>query len=66
MLIETGLTFLNSLIKNKVINDMYIFQSNKKLGTNGYNNATSSYLKKIQSKQLKVDLGDDNIFKKEF
>ena len=43
-----------------------IFQSNKKLGINGQNNATSSYLKKIQSKQLRVNLGGDNIFKKEF
>ena len=35
MLIETGLTFLNNLIKNKMINDLYIFKSNKKLGKKG-------------------------------
>ncbi len=66
LLIETGLTFLNSLIKNKMINDMYIFKSNKKLGRNGQNNTTSSYLKKISSKLLKVNLNGDNILKKEF
>ena len=38
MLIETGLTFLNYLIKNKMIHDLYIFKSNKKLGKNGKNN----------------------------
>ena len=27
ILIETGLTFLNTLIKNKLINDLYIFKS---------------------------------------
>ena len=47
MLIETGLTFLNNLIKNKMINDLYIFKSNKKLGKNGKNNNTSNYLKKF-------------------
>ena len=29
ILIETGLTFLNNLIKNKMIHDLYIFKSNK-------------------------------------
>ena len=46
-LVETGLTFLNNLIKNKMIHDLYIFKSNKKLGKNGKNNNTSNYLKKI-------------------
>ena len=31
MLIECGLTFLNNLIENKMINDLYIFRSNKSL-----------------------------------
>ena len=38
ILIETGLTFLNVLIKNKIIHDLYIFKSNKKLGKYGKNN----------------------------
>ena len=46
MLIEAGLTLLNNLIKNRMIHDLYIFKSNKKLGKNGKNNNTSSYLKK--------------------
>ena len=66
MLIETGLTFLNNLIKNKMINDLYIFRSNKKLGKNGKNNATSSYLKKINTKLLTINLNGDNLLKKEF
>ena len=47
MLIESGLTFLNILLKNKVIHDLYIFKSNKNLGKNGKNNDTAKYLKKI-------------------
>ena len=66
MLVETGLTFLNNLIKNKMIHDLYIFKSSKKLGKNGKNNDTSSYIKKIYAKLLTVNLNGDNLFKKEF
>lgn len=66
MLVEVGLTFLNNLIKNKMVHDLYIFKSNKKLGKNGKNNNTSKYLKKIRPKMLTINLNGDNIFKKEF
>ena len=66
MLIETGLTFLNYLIKNKMIHELFIFRSNKKLGKNGKNNSTSSYLKKIYPKLLTINLNGDNLLKKEF
>ena len=66
MLVETGLTFLNSLIKNKMIDDMYIFKSSVRLGQKGKNNSTSSYLKKFHSKLIKVNLKGDYILKKEF
>ena len=66
MLIETGLTFLNILIKNKMIHDLYIFKSNKRLGKKGKNNNTSYYLKKINPKPLKINLNGDNLLKKEF
>ncbi len=66
MLIETGLTFLNNLIKYKMINDLYIFKTNKKLGDKGKNNNTSNYLKKVHPKLMKINLNGDNLFKKEF
>ena len=66
MLIETGLTFLNNLIKYKMINDLYIFKTNKKLGDKGKNNNTSNYLKKVHPKLIKINLNGDNLFKKEF
>ena len=66
MLIESGLTFLNSLIKNKIINHLYVFQSKKKLGKNGKNNDTSDYLKKIRTNSSTIDLNGDNLLQKEF
>ena len=66
MLVEAGLTFLNSLIRNKMIHDLYIFKSNKRLGKNGKNNDTSYNLKKIHPKLLTINLNGDKLLKKEF
>ena len=66
MLIETGLTFLNNLIKINMINELYIFKSDKKIGKSGKNNKTPNYIKNIRSKLLKFNLNGDNLFKKEF
>ncbi len=66
ILVEAGLTFLNNLIRNKAIHDLYIFKSNNKLSKYGKNNDTIKYLKKIPTKLLKINLNGDNLFKKEF
>ena len=66
MLIESGLTFLNNLLKNKTIHDLYIFSSDKKLGKKGKNNANIKYLKKIYPKLLTINLNGDNLLLKEF
>ena len=66
MFIETGLTFLNSLIKNKTIHDLYIFKSNIILGKNGKNNDTTRYIKKTSSKLSKINLSGDKILKRSF
>ena len=66
MLIEAGLTFLNNLIKNKMIHELYIFKSNKKLGKNGKNNSTTRYLKKIHPKLITINLNGDKLLRKEF
>ena len=64
---ETGLTFLNSLIDLKLVNNLYVFQNNKNLKKDGSNNASSHYLKKIKfNKKIKVNLDDDCLYKKEF
>ena len=64
---ETGLTFLNSLIKYKLLNNLYVFQNNKKLGKNGLNNNQVNYLKKMRfNKKIKVNLYDDTLYKINF
>ncbi len=66
ILVESGLTFLNTLIKNALINDLYIFKTNYNLKKKGKNNASLRYLKSIQSKQMLINLKNDKLYKKEF
>ena len=66
VVIETGLTFLNTLIKNRLINDLYIFNSNYNLNKKGKNNSSLKYLKSIKSKPMSINLNNDNLYKKEF
>ena len=66
ILVETGLTFINTLLKNKLINDLYIFKTNYNLKNKGKNNATFKYLKSISSKPMSINLNNDKLYKKEF
>lgn len=64
---ETGLTFLNSLLSKKLLNNLYIFKSNIMLKKFGLNNSSSKYLKKLKlDKKIKINLNDDTLYKKEF
>ena len=64
---ETGLTFLNSLLKYKLVNNLYVLQNNSMLKKNGLNNSSSQYLKKIKlNKKIKINLNNDNLYKKTF
>jgi diaminohydroxyphosphoribosylaminopyrimidine deaminase/5-amino-6-(5-phosphoribosylamino)uracil reductase len=64
VMFETGLTILNELIKYNLLNELYLFQNKKKLGKNGYNNVSSSYLKKLNLRNIvKVNLNDDKLYK---
>ena len=66
ILVETGLTLLNNLLKKRLINELYIFKSNYKLGKNGFNNDSVKYLRKISPKILTINLNGDKLLKKEF
>ena len=66
MFIETGPTFLKSLIKNKIIDELLIFKSINKLGKKGKNNISINYLKKFSPKLLTINLNGDKLYKKEF
>ena len=66
VLAETGLTFLNTLIKNRLINDLYIFNSNYNLKKRGKNSAPLKLLKSIQPNPISINLDNDSLYKKEF
>jgi len=64
---ETGLTFLNSLLSHKLINNLYIFKNNITLKKSGSNNSSNKYLKKIKlDKKIQINLNDDILYKKEY
>ena len=66
VLLETGLIFLNTIIKNKLINNLYLFKSNINLSKFGNNNISSNFLKKIKFKPISINLNGDKLFIKEF
>ena len=53
-------------IKNKLVNDLYIFKTNDNLNKKGKNNATLRYLKSTSSKPISINLKNDKLYKKEF
>ena len=66
ILVEAGLTFLNSFLKYRLINDLYIFKNNNNLKKNGKNNATLKYLKSNLFKLISIKLNNDKLYKREF
>ena len=66
ILVETGLTFLNSLLKLRLINDLYIFKNKNKLKKKGKNNTTYKYIKNISGKLISINLNNDKLYRKEF
>ena len=64
---ETGLTFLNFLLNYKLLNNLYIFQNDKKLKKNGLNNDKLTNLKKIKlKKKISVNLNNDSLYQIDF
>lgn len=63
ILIETGLTFINFLITNKLIHNIYIFKTNFDLKKNGSNFSSNRLIKKIKLKnKLKIFLDKDSVY----
>ena len=62
--IETGLSFLNYLINNNFVNNIYIFKSNDKIKQSGLNYDSSYLIKKMKfNKKIKVNLLKDKLYK---
>ena len=66
VLLETGLIFLDTIIKNKLINNLYLFKSNINLSKIGKNNISPNFIKKIKFKPISMNLNGDKLFIKEF
>ena len=64
ILVETGIIFLNILLKFKLINELYVFKSSKSLKNTGINNSDIKFIKRFSlNNQIKVNLDGDNLFK---
>ena len=66
VLVETGVTFLNSIIKFNLIKNFYLFKSSSVLKLRGSNNASPYYIKNIKlskRNRIKVNLKSDNLYK---
>lgn len=64
ILIESGLVFLNTLLKYRLIFNMFIFQSSTRLANKGYNNTTNLHIKKMKlNNRVKVNLDDNHLYK---
>ncbi len=62
--VETGLTFINFLIKNKFLNNIYIFKSSNSLKKFGINYSNPNIIKKINLKNMiNVNLFGDKLYK---
>ncbi len=64
VLIESGLIFLNKLMKYELISNLYLFQSSDRLGKKGSNNTSINEIKKLKfTKKIKVNLKNDKLYK---
>ena len=66
ILVESGITFLDQLIKYNLIKNFYLFKSPIKLARNGLNNNNPAHLKKIsisRKDKIKVNLKGDTLYK---
>ncbi len=66
IIVESGITFIEQLIKYNLIKNFYLFKSSSKLGKKGFNNTDPYYLKKIsfsKKNKIKVNLLGDSLYK---
>ncbi len=66
ILSETGLIFLNFLLRYNFLNNLYIFKTSTKLKQYGHNNTTKNYINKIKFKKkykISVFLDNDILYK---
>ena len=66
ILVESGITFLEQLVKYNLVKNFYLFKSSIALGKQGFNNSNVLYLNKInfsKKNKIKVNLKGDSLYK---
>ena len=66
ILVESGITLLNTFLKNKLINNLYIFKSSNNIKRFGYNTSSINLLKSLKldkRNRVQVNLKNDNLYK---
>ena len=66
ILVESGVTFIDQLIKYSLIKNFYLFRSSANLREEGLNNINPIYLKKIifsKKNEIRVNLVEDKLYK---
>ena len=64
ILVESGGTFLNQMMRYNLIKNFYFFKSSKSLNFNGVNNTSLFYVKKIKlskKNKVKINLKEDEL-----
>ena len=63
---ESGTIFINLLIKNNFLKNLYLFQSPLNLGKEGKNNSSIKHIKKARlnnANKIQVNLNGDSLFR---
>ena len=66
ILIESGLRYINEVLKHNLIKNFYLFKSPFSLKNNGKNNTNQNLIKKLKTtikNKIKINLGSDSLFK---
>ena len=66
ILVESGVTLLNEMLKNKLINNLYVFKSSDNLKSLGYNRSSIDLIKSfrlIKKNRIEINLKNDNLYK---
>ena len=66
ILVESGITFINLILRYNLVKNFYLFKSSKKLKSKGHNNSSFLLIKKIKisnKNKINVNLKEDTLYK---
>ena len=66
ILLESGIKYINEVLKNNLIKNFYLFKSSFKLKNNGKNNSKIDLIRKLKTtinNKVKINLNGDSLYK---